>query len=119
MATTNGSFSQQDQYQNAPEQYPASTAPAAENSASGSDGLSKEEVGWYFVEQYYTTLSRTPEKLHVSGSDTSNTAYTYLRDHSSSTTSDHSSFLASRLRSLNLSSADLYVYRCWRDVVLY
>ena len=26
---------------------------------------SKDEVGWYFVEQYYTTLSRSPEKIHV------------------------------------------------------
>jgi hypothetical protein len=30
--------------------------------------VSKDEVGWYFVEQYYTTLSKNPEKLHVSGS---------------------------------------------------
>lgn len=28
-------------------------------------GVPKDEVGWYFVEQYYTTLSKTPEKLHV------------------------------------------------------
>ena len=35
--------------------------PATEQSS-----LSKDEVGWYFVEQYYTTLSRNPEKLHVS-----------------------------------------------------
>jgi len=28
-------------------------------------GVPKDEVGWYFVEQYYTTLSRNPEKLHV------------------------------------------------------
>lgn len=27
---------------------------------------SKDEIGWYFVESYYTTLSKTPEKLHVS-----------------------------------------------------
>ncbi len=26
----------------------------------------KDEVGWYFVESYYTTLSRQPEKLYVS-----------------------------------------------------
>ncbi|KAL3459852.1 hypothetical protein BJX64DRAFT_197208 [Aspergillus heterothallicus] len=26
--------------------------------------IAKDEVGWYFVEQYYTTLSRSPEKLH-------------------------------------------------------
>ena len=27
--------------------------------------ISKDEVGWFFVEQYYTTMSRNPEKLHL------------------------------------------------------
>lgn len=27
--------------------------------------ISKDEVGWFFVEQYYTTMSRSPEKLHL------------------------------------------------------
>lgn len=27
--------------------------------------IPKDEVGWYFVEQYYTTMSRSPEKLHL------------------------------------------------------
>jgi hypothetical protein len=64
---TNGSFSQQDQYKGTTEQYPATSGPAESStgSASGID-LSKDEVGWYFVEQYYTTLSKSPEKLHVS-----------------------------------------------------
>lgn len=26
---------------------------------------SKDEVGWYFVESYYTTLSKNPETLYV------------------------------------------------------
>lgn len=34
-------------------------------SGEGTPSVSKDEVGWYFVEQYYTTLSRSPEKLHV------------------------------------------------------
>lgn len=38
-----------------------STTGASEANAS----VPKDEVGWYFVEQYYTTLSKTPEKLHV------------------------------------------------------
>lgn len=38
---------------------------ASENGSTGNGSLSKDEVGWYFVEQYYTTLSKTPEKLHV------------------------------------------------------
>ena len=28
--------------------------------------MGKDEIGWAFVEQYYTTLSRSPERLHVS-----------------------------------------------------
>ena len=32
----------------------------------GNSSVPKDEVGWYFVEQYYTTLSKNPEKLHVS-----------------------------------------------------
>ena len=31
----------------------------------GTTDIPKAEVGWYFVEKYYTTLSRNPEKLHV------------------------------------------------------
>lgn len=68
MAATNGNFGQQNQYGSATEQYPSTTA-AAETSSSNTNGnsdLSKDEIGWYFVEQYYTTLSKSPEKLHVS-----------------------------------------------------
>ncbi|KAL8761623.1 MAG: hypothetical protein Q9184_002270 [Pyrenodesmia sp. 2 TL-2023] len=48
----------------------ASSAPntAAGNSTApteGSSSVPKDEVGWYFVEQYYTTLSKNPEKLHA------------------------------------------------------
>ncbi|MCJ1270193.1 hypothetical protein MMC22_010089 [Lobaria immixta] len=39
----------------------SSTTGASEGNAS----VPKDEVGWYFVEQYYTTLSKTPEKLHL------------------------------------------------------
>ena len=55
---TNGNINHQDQYTGA-------TADAS-SAASSSSNLSKDEVGWYFVEQYYNTLSKTPEKLHVS-----------------------------------------------------
>lgn len=41
-----------------------SSPPAAQNSESKTD-ISKEEVGWFFVEKYYTTLSRSPEKLRL------------------------------------------------------
>ncbi|UZP43849.1 hypothetical protein NXS19_011661 [Fusarium pseudograminearum] len=47
----------------------APTTSAADGSttaaASANSNLSKDEVGWYFVEQYYTTLSKSPEKLHL------------------------------------------------------
>ncbi|KAM0514030.1 hypothetical protein ACHAPE_007120 [Trichoderma viride] len=59
---TNGSFINQDQYKVA--ELPAVSAGPADASASGNN-LSKDEVGWYFVEQYYTTLSKSPEKLHL------------------------------------------------------
>lgn len=55
---TNGNFAQQEQHKAADT---AVTAGADANNAN----LSKDEVGWYFVEQYYTTLSKSPEKLHV------------------------------------------------------
>lgn len=37
-----------------------------QTSSSSSADLPKDEVGWYFVEQYYTTLNKTPDRLHVS-----------------------------------------------------
>lgn len=40
-------------------------APVASSTSQQSE-ISKEEVAWYFVESYYTTMSRNPEKLHVS-----------------------------------------------------
>lgn len=45
----------------------ASQAPVTSSAASveGTSSVPKDEVGWYFVEQYYTTLSKNPEKLHV------------------------------------------------------
>jgi hypothetical protein len=46
------------EYAPAQQQQPAST--------SSSVDIPKDEVGWYFVETYYTTLSKNPEKLYVS-----------------------------------------------------
>lgn len=36
------------------------------NNTSAQSSTGPEEVGWYFVQQYYTTLNKTPERLHVS-----------------------------------------------------
>jgi len=45
--------------------YSAPQAPQTSSSSAASE-IPKDEVGWYFVEQYYTTLSRSPDKLYVS-----------------------------------------------------
>lgn len=54
---------------------------AATNAVSASGGtgsdISKEEVGWYFVEQYYTTLSKNPHKLYVSSRTTDSSRIGY------------------------------------------
>lgn len=42
-----------------------SGAAAASQASNGNGQIPKDEVGWYFVEQYYTTLSKNPEKLYV------------------------------------------------------
>ncbi|EEH34631.2 hypothetical protein PAAG_05680 [Paracoccidioides lutzii Pb01] len=48
-------------YNNQPSTSSASAPPAPEPK----NDIPKDEVGWFFVEQYYTTLSRNPEKLHL------------------------------------------------------
>ncbi|ORY08691.1 hypothetical protein BCR34DRAFT_389134 [Clohesyomyces aquaticus] len=41
-------------------------APSSQPSGGASTSeIPKDEVGWYFVEQYYTTLSKSPEKLFL------------------------------------------------------
>ncbi|KAG6004295.1 hypothetical protein E4U21_001192 [Claviceps maximensis] len=57
---TNGNFVQQEQYKNGEQ----ATYGGADSSSANSN-LSKDQVGWFFVEQYYTTLSKSPEKLHL------------------------------------------------------
>ena len=41
------------------------TSTEAPAQSETNSAVPKGEVGWYFVEQYYTTLSKTPDKLHV------------------------------------------------------
>ncbi|KAI0023161.1 hypothetical protein F4780DRAFT_730199 [Xylariomycetidae sp. FL0641] len=63
--STNGNFiNHSDQFQ------PFSTAPTTSttdetSSSTSANNLGKDEVAWFFVEQYYTTLSKHPEKLHL------------------------------------------------------
>ena len=44
---------------------PSSTQTPPVGGSSQQADIPKDEVGWYFVEQYYTTLSRSPEKLYL------------------------------------------------------
>ncbi|KAL2845781.1 hypothetical protein BJX68DRAFT_241568 [Aspergillus pseudodeflectus] len=42
-----------------------SSTPSNAPSNEQKNGIAKDEVGWYFVEQYYTNMSRSPDKLHL------------------------------------------------------
>ena len=44
---------------------PATAASETVSTGEGNKPPSKDEVGWYFVESYYTTLSKNPETLYV------------------------------------------------------
>ncbi|KAI4956028.1 hypothetical protein J4E91_000238 [Alternaria rosae] len=66
----NGNYAPQ-QYENSystgasnftPSQQPTPSQPAQQAAASE---IPKDEVGWYFVEQYYTTLSKSPDRLYL------------------------------------------------------
>lgn len=106
---TNGTFNQQEQYKNTTtEQYPATSGAAGTSNGGTSSGdLSKDEVGWYFVEQYYTTLSKSPEKLHVSLIIVTLKNKFALTLHSSSTERNPNSFLVLRVAQLQYLLAEL------------
>ena len=68
--TANGNYGMQPSYSGGETAIHAGTSMPinGHNGSSQSvrnDNMSKDEVGWVFVEQYYTTLSRNPERLHV------------------------------------------------------
>lgn len=73
-----------------PAAQPAQQAPASE--------VPKDEVGWYFVEQYYTTLSKSPERLYVGRTKSILGRYATNIPISSSTTSVRSMCPVSRRR---------------------
>ena len=43
----------------------ASASQSTTTSTTASPKADPQEIGWYFVEQYYTTLSKTPERIHL------------------------------------------------------
>ncbi|KAI1412936.1 hypothetical protein F5Y13DRAFT_162116 [Hypoxylon sp. FL1857] len=64
---TNGNLAHTDQFTSASSATAPATAPPADQTSttSSNNPPSKDEVAWFFVEQYYTTLSKNPEKLHL------------------------------------------------------
>ncbi|KAI0117575.1 hypothetical protein F4776DRAFT_272218 [Hypoxylon sp. NC0597] len=65
---TNGNLAHTDQFVSGSTTTASATAvpPADQTSTTSSNNnLGKDEVAWFFVEQYYTTLSKNPEKLHL------------------------------------------------------
>jgi hypothetical protein len=49
-------------FQPAQSSTPTSATPSTDQQKNE---ITKDEVGWFFVEQYYTTMSRNPDKLHL------------------------------------------------------
>ncbi|KAJ2965885.1 hypothetical protein NUW58_g10801 [Xylaria curta] len=60
---SSGPITHTEQYQQ-PTSATSAAAPTA-TADQGTSNLGKDEVAWFFVEQYYTTLSKNPEKLHL------------------------------------------------------
>ncbi|KAM7183736.1 putative ntf2 and rrm domain containing protein [Rhypophila sp. PSN 637] len=72
---TNGNINHgEPQYTSTSGAPPASTTSSSKE-PSQKETLPKDEVGWYFVEQYYTTLSKNPDKLHLFYGKTSQFVY--------------------------------------------
>ena len=47
---------------------PSHAPSASQSTTTSTGGVAKaeaQEIGWYFVEQYYTTLSKSPERIHL------------------------------------------------------
>ncbi|KAI1659607.1 hypothetical protein F4813DRAFT_387714 [Daldinia decipiens] len=65
---TNGNVTHTDQFSGGPTATASGgVVPSADQTSttSSNNNLGKDEVAWFFVEQYYTTLSKNPEKLHL------------------------------------------------------
>lgn len=92
---------------NKPTSTPGEQKTASTNMATNTTS----EVAWYFVEQYYTTLSRSPEKLHVSESSTGYVSRLalgkWLTCCSFSTTNGHNSFPEKKQPKFPFASAEM------------
>ncbi|KAL6712442.1 hypothetical protein ACN47E_000319 [Coniothyrium glycines] len=65
----NGTYAQQgydNSYSTGASNFTPSQQPTTQSAQSApASEVPKDEVGWYFVEQYYTTLSKSPERLYL------------------------------------------------------
>ena len=41
------------------------SAPAATESSTSTTAVDPQQIGWYFVQQFYTTLSKHPDQIHL------------------------------------------------------
>ena len=80
---------------------------------------SKDEVGWYFVESYYTTLSKNPETLYVRKRTIRECEILHsLHVFSCTTTNGPSSFLVSKRRKLMSRLASGYAFLFARGQII-
>ena len=89
----------------------ATTVPAsseATGSVEANKAPSKDEVGWYFVESYYTTLSKNPETLYVRHYPLSINSPHILQFYSFTTTSGLNSYRVLKHRKLTSRLASGY-----------
>ena len=90
-----------------------SGATSSEPTGTGeaSKAPSKDEVGWYFVESYYTTLSKNPETLYVRERTIQEHGFVYSSQSFSCTIiNGPNSFLASKRRKLTFQWASGYTF---------
>lgn len=65
-SNVNGVYDQYSQPAELAASTPSQSASASQTSnAASSTKADPQEIGWYFVEQYYTNLSKSPEKIHL------------------------------------------------------
>lgn len=101
--TTNGSYVKQDQYKTDSDQCPTNSTTDSTAANSSRHNHTKDEVGWCFVEQFYTTLGQCPEKLHLFYGKSSQ--FVYGPEAESSPVSVGRDAIQERFRELNFQEA--------------
>ncbi|RKF65968.1 putative G3BP-like protein [Erysiphe neolycopersici] len=105
--TTNGSYVKQDQYNPDSDQCPTNSTTDSTAGNSLRHNHTKDEVGWCFVEQFYTTLGESPEKLHLFYGK--NSQFVYGPEAESSPVAVGREAIQERFRELNFQEAKVRV----------